>query len=63
MRKGQLDDDPRLQGIDAHRAGSALKGEGGMYDPARPSAPSSWRRVRWFNVGCAWGRVPAMRQS
>ncbi len=45
MRKGQLDDDPRLQGIDAHRAGSALKGEGGMYDPARPSAPSSWRRV------------------
>lgn len=29
MRKGQLDDDPRLQGIDANRAGSAFKDEDG----------------------------------
>lgn len=33
MRKGQLDDDPRLQGIDANRAGSAFKDDDGKFHP------------------------------
>jgi len=36
MRKAQLDDDPRLQGIDAHRAGSAFKDDDGKSTPDLP---------------------------